>query len=177
MATCLYTAVLTDTGSFTYASTKAATFALAQHLVERGASPSRVAQSIYYSNPPGKFHLLGAALRNMHVEFPIAWAWITLDDMHEAGATVEDSEGIVNYLIGIAGVEAAVFLRQLPGEAGVRLSLRSKEGIDVAQVAESFGGGGHRNASGCTLPGPLPDAMDRILTHLRTELQPQTLLA
>jgi len=177
MATCLYTAVLTDTGSFTYASTKASTFSLAKHLVERGANPNRIAQSIYYSNPPGKFHLLGAALRNMQVELPIAWAWITLEDMTAAGATVEDSEGIVNYLIGIAGVEAAVFLRQLPGEAGIRLSLRSKEGVDVARVAENFGGGGHRNASGCTLHSPMPAALDCILTHLRSQVSAQTLLA
>jgi phosphoesterase RecJ-like protein len=177
MATCLYTAVLTDTGSFTYASTRASTFALAEHLVERGANPNRIAQAVYYSNPPSKFHLLGAALRHMRVELPIAWAWITLDDMDSVDATVEDSEGIVNYLIGIGGVEAAVFLRQLPDEAGIRLSLRSKEGVDVAQVAENFGGGGHRNASGCTLPGPMSAAMDCILTHLRAQVSAQTLLA
>jgi phosphoesterase RecJ-like protein len=177
MASCLYTAVLTDTGSFTYTSTRASTFALAEHLVKRGANPNRIAQAIYYSNPPGKFHLLGKALRNLQVEDSLAWAWITFDDMLDAGAVVEDSEGIVNYLIGIAGVEAAVFLRELPGDAGVRLSIRSKEGIDVAAVAESFGGGGHRNASGCTLPGPLPQALERILTHLRAQLPAQTLLA
>jgi bifunctional oligoribonuclease and PAP phosphatase NrnA len=170
MATCLYTAVLTDTGSFTYASTNASTFALARHLVQRGVNANRVAQAVYYSNPASKFHLLGAALRNLHVEAPLAWTWITTDDMIAAGANVEDSEGIVNYLIGIAGVEAAVFLRELPGGTEFRLSLRSKETVDVASVAENFGGGGHRNASGCNLCGPLESACDRILAQLRAEI-------
>ncbi len=167
MATCLYTAVLTDTGSFTYPSTVASTFALAEHLVQRGADANRIAQQVYFSNPASKFHLLGAALRNLHVEAPLAWAWITLDDMAASNATVEDSEGIVNYLIGIVGVEAAAFLREAPGGTHFRASLRSKNTVDVASVAELFNGGGHRNASGCTLTGPLPEALDRILTQLR----------
>ncbi|MEO7027953.1 MAG: bifunctional oligoribonuclease/PAP phosphatase NrnA [Acidobacteriaceae bacterium] len=167
MATCLYTAVLTDTGSFTYPGTVASTFALAKYLVERGADANRIAQSVYFSNPAAKIQLLGIALRNLHIEMPIAWAWVTLDEMSEAEASVEDSEGIVNYLIGIAGVEAAVFLRELPG-GEFRLSVRSKSHCDVSQIAEAFGGGGHRSASGCTLPGPLENATDRILTQLRT---------
>jgi phosphoesterase RecJ-like protein len=169
MATCLYTAVLTDTGSFTYVSTVASTFALAEHLVECGANANRIAQSIYFSNPASKIHLLGAALRNLHVDASLAWTWITQDDMVRASASVEDSEGIVNYLIGIAGVEAAAFLRELPGGDEFRLSLRSKSNVDVARVAEGFGGGGHRNASGCTLHGPLSSATDRILNQLRAE--------
>jgi bifunctional oligoribonuclease and PAP phosphatase NrnA len=174
MATCLYTAVLTDTGSFTYAGVTASTFALAQHLVERGANANRIAQAVYFSNPASKFHLLGAALRNLHVDAPLAWTWITQDEAARAGATAEDSEGVVNYLIGIAGVEAAVYLRELPGCGEFRLSLRSKERIDVARIAESFGGGGHHNASGCTLAGPLASATERILTHLRAELDAET---
>ncbi len=173
MATCLYTAVLTDTGSFTYSCTDASTFALAQHLVERGANANRIAQAVYFSNPPSKFHLLGAALRNLNVDGPLAWTWVTQADITRAGAAAEDCEGVVNYLIGIAGVEAAVFLRELPAQASTahfRLSIRSKEAIDVARVAESLGGGGHRNASGCTLPGPLDLATARILAQLRAQL-------
>lgn len=177
MATCLYTAVLTDTGAFTYACTDAKTFALAEHLVELGVDASSVARAIYYSNPASKVHLLGSALRNLHVENSIAWAWITLDDMTEAGAVVEDSEGIINYLISIIGVQAAVFLRELPGESGVRLSLRSKDSIDVSRVAEEFGGGGHRNASGCTIAADMTQATDLIVGHLRSQLSAESLLA
>jgi len=169
MATCLYTAVLTDTGSFTYPSTIAATFALVEHLVKRGADANRIAQSVYFSNPPSKIRLLGVALGNMQIEGPVSWSWVTQAEMARAGAEVEDCEGVVNYLIGIAGVDAAVFLRELPSRKEFRLSLRSKGEVDVAQVAERFGGGGHRNASGCTLDGPLDEAIERIVAELRPD--------
>jgi phosphoesterase RecJ-like protein len=90
--------------------------------------------------------------------------------MAHAGAVPEDCEGVVNYLISIAGIESAVFLRELPSDGQFRLSIRSKGKIDVAQIAECFGGGGHRSASGCTLDGPLGVATDRILAQLRTGL-------
>jgi phosphoesterase RecJ-like protein len=100
MAECLYTAVLTDTGSFTYPSTTAATFAMAAHLVECGANPNRIAQAIYFSNPPTRIRLLAAALHNIVIdprsEGRIAWSAISLDEMEQAGATVEDCEGGVN---------------------------------------------------------------------------------
>ena len=169
MATCLYTAVLTDTGSFTYPSTVAATFALAEHLVESGADANKIAQAVYFSNPPSKIRLLGAALGNMQIEGTVAWSWITQEEMSRADAAVEDCEGIVNYLIGMAGVEAAVFLRELPSRTEFRLSLRSKGEVDVAKVAERFGGGGHRSASGCTLDGPLDEAVTRIVAELQPD--------
>ncbi len=170
MATCLYTAILSDTGSFTYASTNAETFALAHDLTARGANPSQIARDVYFSNPASKIRLLGTALSNLHTDGPLAWTWVTNQDMDSAGAEAEDCEGVVNYLISIHGVESAVFLRELPSASQFRLSIRSKGKIDVAQVAESFGGGGHRSASGCTLDGPLGVATDRILAQLRTEL-------
>jgi phosphoesterase RecJ-like protein len=170
IAQCLYTAVLTDTGSFTYASTTAATFSMAAHLVECGAEPSMIAQAIYSSNPPSRIRLLGAALSNFVLDSrrtsKIAWSAITLEEMERAGATVEDCEGVVNHLIGIAGVEAAVFLRETSAPNQFRLSLRSKGEIDVAAVAERFGGGGHRSASGCIMEGSLPEVTERILTEL-----------
>lgn len=169
MATCLYTAVLTDTGSFAYKGTNEETFALARELVERGADASRIAQDIYFSNPASKMRLLAAALSNLSTEGALAWAWVTQRDMERAGAAAEDCEGVVNYLIGIAGIAAAVFLRELPG-GGFRLSVRSKGAIDVARVAEGFGGGGHTNASGCTLDGPLGAATGQILDALRAGL-------
>jgi phosphoesterase RecJ-like protein len=170
MATCLYTAILSDTGSFTYASTNAETFALAHDLAARGANPSQIARDLYFSNPESKIRLLGTALSNLQTEGPLAWSWVTTNDMDRAGAGAEDCEGVVNYLISIAGVESAVFLRELPSVDQYRLSIRSKGKVDVAQIAEIFGGGGHRRASGCTLDGPLTVATERILSQLRTEL-------
>jgi phosphoesterase RecJ-like protein len=170
IATCLYTAVLSDTGSFTYASTNADTFALAHSLAKHGASPSQIAREVYFSNPASKVRLLGVALSNMKCEGPVAWTWVTSEDMQQTGADAEDCEGVVSYLIGIAGVESAVFLREMDSTGQFRLSIRSKGKVDVAQIAESFGGGGHRSASGCTLEGPLASATERILTQLRTGL-------
>lgn len=167
MATCLYTAVLTDTGSFTHAGTIASTFALAEHLIQSGADPNRIAQDIYFSNSPGKVRLLGTALTNMQIDGEVAWSVITEAEMERAGAIVEDCEGVVNYLIGISGVVAAAFLREIPGpDTAFRLSLRSKGDVDVAEVAEKLGGGGHRNASGCTIPGPADRAARDIVAAL-----------
>jgi phosphoesterase RecJ-like protein len=168
MATCLYTGILSDTGAFTYSSTSAETFALAHHLADRGANPSQIARDIYFSNPASKIRLLGTALSNLQCDGDLAWTWVTGEDMNRIGAAVEDCEGVVNYLISIAGVESAVFLREVPDASQFRLSIRSKGKVDVARVAEHFGGGGHRSASGCTLDGPLDAATERILTQLRT---------
>jgi len=170
MATCLYAAILSDTGAFTYASTTADTFALVHDLAAHGANPSRIARDIYFSNPETKIRLLGIALSNLQCDGDLAWAWVTSEDLDRIGAIAEDCEGVVNYLISIAGVESAVFLREVPETDQFRLSIRSKGKINVAQIAEHFGGGGHRSASGCTLDGPLEVAIERILTELRAGL-------
>ena len=170
MATCLYTAVLTDTGSFCYAGTDAHTFDLAADLVRRGADPTIIAQNTYFSNPTSKMLLLGAALSNLKRDGRLAWMWVTHEDMLRTHAAEEDCEGLVNYAIAIAGVDVAVFLRELPSRR-VRLSLRSKGELNVARIAERFGGGGHAHASGCTIDGPLHRAADYILEQLRGCLQ------
>lgn len=169
IATCLYTALLSDTGSFCYEGTGAHTFALAKNLVEMGARPARIAQDVYFSNPASKMRLLGAALTTLKRDDRIAWLWVTHNDMIGLGAEEEDCEGIVNYAIGISGVDVAVFLREL-ADGRVRMSLRSKNSVQVAEVAERFGGGGHENASGCTLDGPLDAALSQILAELRREI-------
>jgi phosphoesterase RecJ-like protein len=179
MASCLYTAVLTDTGAFTFASTQASTFGLAEHLLERGADSTGIAQAIYFSNPESKVRLLGAALSNLEIDGEVAWTFITLDDIERANAIVEDCEGIVNYLISILGIRAAVFLRELPTGNRFRLNFRSKGNVDVAEVAERFGGGGHRNASGCTIEGALTEAVPILVNelHLACRSACATLLA
>lgn len=166
IATCLYATVLTDTGGFCYGSTRASTFALARELVEAGANPIRVAQDIYFSTPTSKLLLLGSALGNLQREGRLAWLWITHNDIVRTCAAEEDCEGIVNFALSISGVEAAVFLRELP-ERRIRLSLRSKGKVNVAAIAGRLGGGGHENAAGCTLEGPLDRALDEILAELR----------
>jgi phosphoesterase RecJ-like protein len=166
MAACLYTTLLTDTGGFCYGATQASTFALAHELTLAGADPIRIAQDVYFSTSAAKMLLLGAALCNLKREGRLAWLWVTHEDMMRSCAAEEDCEGIVNYAVCISGVEAAVFLRELP-ERRIRLSLRSKGRVNVAAIAEKLGGGGHENAAGCTLDGPLSRAREEILEVLR----------
>ncbi len=169
VATCLYTAVLTDTGSFCYSPTNAQTFELAKRLVEHGANPARIAQNIYFSSPTSKMRLLGAALSNLHREGPITWMAVTRQDMERCGALDEDCEGLVNYALGIAGVEVAVFLREIEADR-VRVSIRSKGAVNVAHIAEKFGGGGHECASGFSVAGPLQAAEERVLAEVRGKI-------
>jgi phosphoesterase RecJ-like protein len=168
-ATCIYTTVLTDTGGFIYGGTRASTFELARDLTIAGADPIKVAQQVYFSTPMSKLLLLGAALKNLHREARLAWLWVTHEDMVRSCAAEEDCEGIVNYALSIAEVHAAVFLRELE-EGRIRVSLRGKGKINVAEIAERLGGGGHENAAGCTLDGPLKRAKEQILHELNAAL-------
>ena len=173
MATCLYVTLLTDTGGFCYGGIRANTFRLAGELVEAGADPVRIAREVYFNNPFAKVLLLGRALGNLRRspegDGPLAWLWVTHEDMVETRAVEEDCEGVVNYALSVAGVEAAVFLRELP-EGRIRLSLRSKGKINVAAISAVLGGGGHENAAGCTLDGPIPRAAEEILAALSREM-------
>jgi phosphoesterase RecJ-like protein len=169
MANCLYATVLTDTGGFCYGATRASTFALAEELTRAGADPIRIAQQVYFSTATSKLLLLGAALSNLKREGRLAWLWVTNQDMIRTCAAEEDCEGIVNYAISIAGVDAAIFLRELP-EGQIRVSLRGKGQVDVASIAARLGGGGHENAAGMTIEGPIARALDEILVELRPQI-------
>lgn len=166
IATCLYTAILTDTGSFMFEGTNAHTFALARELVLAGADPAHCARAIYFGHSTAKMRLLGVALSNLHREGPLAWIWITHEQMERFNAKEEDCEGLVNYALSIGDVEVAMFFREQP-DGRYRVSLRSKGGVNVASVAENFGGGGHPCASGCSLNGPLTIAVNRVLARFR----------
>lgn len=166
IATCLYTAVLTDTGSFMYQGTNEHTFGLARELVLAGADPAHCARNVYFGHSTAKMRLLGAALSNLRREGPLAWIWVTQEQMDRCHAKEEDCEGLVNYALSIQDVEVAAFFRELP-DGRYRASLRSKGQLNVAAIAESFGGGGHECASGCSLEGPLDAAVARVLKQLR----------
>ncbi len=169
IATCLYTAVLTDTGSFNYSTTSARTFELAKQLTECGADPVKIAQSVYFANPASKMHLLGAALSNLRHEGTMSWMAVTRQDMERYGALEEDCEGLVNYALSIAGIEVTAFFRELQ-DGRVRVSVRSKGAVNVAEVAQMFGGGGHECASGFATDGPVAAATERVLALLRGRL-------
>ncbi len=167
VATCLYAALLTDTVRFTAPSLNAETFALAHQLVCLGADAAGVAEAVYHSVRPARLRVLATALSHLQIEGPVAWSTVTLDEIEAACAEVEDCEDIVNHVIGLEGVCAGAFLREMPG-GRFRVSLRSKGGVDVAAVAERLGGGGHQNASGCTVAGPLPEVTARLTGALTT---------
>jgi len=168
VATCLYTALLTDTGSFMFEGTNEHTFGLARELVRAGADPAHCARNVYFGHSTAKMRLLGAALSNLRREGPLALIYVSQEQMERCEAKEEDCEGLVNYALSIQDVEAAVFLRELP-DGRYRVSLRSKGGMNVAAIAEGFGGGGHVCASGFSLEGPLSAAVGRILAQLRTD--------
>jgi phosphoesterase RecJ-like protein len=167
IATCLYTAVLADTGGFSCVGTSATTFALARELVLAGADPARIAQDTYFSTSTAKMRLLGAALSRLQRDGWLAWMHVTRDDLEHCEATDEDCSGMVNFALGIKGVEVAVLFRELPERGRWHTSLRSKGTVNVAEIAERFGGGGHVSASGCSVPGSLSAATETILAPLR----------
>jgi len=174
IATCLYTALMTDTGSFMFEGTNEHTFALARELVLAGADPALCARHIYFGHSTAKLRLLGAALSNLHREGSLAWIWVTQEQMERFAAREEDCEGLVNYALSIGDVQVAIFFRELPDRRW-RVSLRSKGEVNVSSVAEHFGGGGHKCASGCSIEGPLSRAVALMVERLRAEEQPADL--
>jgi phosphoesterase RecJ-like protein len=173
MATCIYAALLSDTGAFTYPNTTPESFAIAHDLSLRGANPGKIARDLYFASPLSKVRLLGKALDRLEIRGNLAWSWVVLSDLDSVGATAEECEGIVGNLIAIDGIEAAFFLRE-QADGLIRASIRSKGDFDVALVAEAFHGGGHRNASGCTLSGPMQSAIEAVLSQLVSAGTPTT---
>ncbi len=173
-ATCLYTAVLTDTGAFTYPGTASHSFSIANELIALGADADSVARDVLYSVSAAHIRLLGIALSRMQVHGTVVWSYVTQADLASTGATDEDSENTVTHLISIAGVHAALFLRELPFQPDApprfRVSLRSKSQLDVSAVAATCGGGGHRTAAGCVLAGDLHTIAAAVLRQIDSEL-------
>lgn len=168
IAECIYTALLTDTGSFHFSNTTERTLKIASELVRRGAQPARISQALFYSYPFSRVRLLGMVLSTIQRDESGRIAWIKMDrDMLEAaGACEEDADGIVNHALSVAEVEAVAFFKELSHQV-YRISLRSKGKKNVAKVAESFGGGGHRNAAGCRVDGDFDDVKRRIIEGLQ----------
>jgi phosphoesterase RecJ-like protein len=169
----LYVAILTDTGSFQFSNTNAETFAVARELASAGADPGRIAQSVMMSQSESKLRLLARLLATLDFDPSRRIAWICMDQqmLAKTGASHEDTEGVVNYPLSVEGVLLCAFFRE-EGHHFFRVSLRSKNGLDVGSVAEFFGGGGHRNAAGLSIEGPFREVRDRVLGQL-TSLLPK----
>jgi phosphoesterase RecJ-like protein len=167
IATCIFTAIMTDTGSFRYSNTSAASFDLAAAMVRAGARPELISDAVYEQRPRGDIELLAAGLGRLHLSADgrIAWMSVTQEDL---ARTDGDSEGLVNYARMIAGVEVAMVFRE-EADGSVKVSLRSRR-IDVAGVAHSFGGGGHPRAAGLTYSGSLSEAESALLGKVTAAL-------
>ncbi len=173
MATNLFAAISTDTGSFQYAGTNERTFAAASHLISRGVDVARLSRAIYDSQPRRRFNLLRHALNTaeFHCDDRIATFSLPLDVVEELQVLPEDNEGIIDHLRSIDGVEAAVFFEELPG-GKVRVSARSKDPlIDVCKVCKQFKGGGHTMASGARVDGSLQQVKHDFLKELANEIR------
>lgn len=167
----LYVAIHTDTGSFRYSSSTPESFIKAGELVRAGADPWEVSMRVYENHPAKKFKLLGSVLSTLDVVdigggTSIATLVVTLDMFRKAGADKDVADGFVNYARAIEGVDAGILFREA-GDREYKVSMRSKGGIDVSEVAQVFGGGGHRNAAGCTLKGSIEEVRARIISAIR----------
>jgi len=170
-ANALLVALAMDTGWFRHANTHAATFFLAGDLVQAGAQPTPAHDQLFENNSLPRLKLLGLVLDRLQVidAGRVAYSEIRVADYAATGATPPDTEDLVNYTLSVAGVKVGLlFMEQLKG--GVKVSFRSRSKVDVARLAERFGGGGHRQASGATVPASLPETRTRILDAVTAAL-------
>jgi bifunctional oligoribonuclease and PAP phosphatase NrnA len=158
IATHIYIAILTDTGSFHYSNITPRTFDICKRCMEAGVSPPAVARSIFDSNNLGRLKLFGAVLSKMELDATgrIATVWVDHRLATDCGGTYEDTEGLINLPLTVKEILAVVFFKE-NGPQDWRVSMRSKGDVDVNAVAKQFGGGGHKNASGCSAEGQLAD--------------------
>src|SRR5712671_3457804 len=172
IAECCYTALITDTGSFHYSNTTERTFKVASELLRTGVKPAKTAEAVFASYPWSRIQLMGAVLSTARRDSTgrVALLRHSLEMQHTAHSSDEDADGFVNYPLTVGEVEAVALLKE--SQAGMyRTSLRSKGDVNVAKVAERFGGGGHRNAAGCTLRGTWEEAEEKILGLLQDAVQ------
>lgn len=157
-ATCLYAGILTDTGRFRFANTTARALEIASQLVELGADPALITERIYYEIPPEDVHKMRRALETleMFAGGEVCTLFLSSD------AQVQDSDALVDLALSIQGVEVALLFSEM-GDGRVRISLRSKNRVNVSKLAEHFGGGGHFKAAGLRMRGTMEGARERLL--------------
>ena len=167
IATHIYLAILTDTGSFHHSNITPRTFDICRQTVEAGVNPATMARRVFDSNSFGKLKLIGALLDSMELVDHGRLAVLYMDDamLHACNCTNNDTEGLINLPLTAREIQAVVFFKVGP-QAEVRVSMRSKYDVDVRQVAAAFGGGGHKNAAGFTIAGSLDQVRPKIVELL-----------
>jgi len=167
VATCLYSAILADTGSFRYSNSNPEAFHIAAEMVEIGVSPWDVAANLYENRPEQRLRLLSKALETLTVSDCGRYGSISVtESMYgETGAVAEHTDGFINYPRSIRGVEVALFFRET-GSRQFKIGFRSKGRVNVGQIARELGGGGHHNAAGATLEGSLEEIQRAVFSRL-----------
>ena len=156
IATHVYLAVLTDTGSFHFSHLSPRTYEIAKRCVEAGADPQWIARTHYDSNSLSRVRIFGAVMNDMVIvdEGRVAMIAITRGRMDELNGTNDDLEGLINFPLTVKDIEAVAFFKET-GDREWRVSLRSKGSVDIGAIARQFKGGGHTNAAGCSTTGDL----------------------
>lgn len=172
IAECIYLAIVSDTGSFHFSNTTDRTLKVASELIKVGVKPAAVSEVIYNSYPWSRIELLRQVLDTVRRDATgkIAYMRQTLAMAENADAVDGDNNGFVNIPLAAKDVEAVLYMREVKPDA-YRVSLRSKGDINVARVAEKFGGGGHKNASGLRVEGDWNELEARILQELTTAIE------
>ena len=167
IATHVYLAILTDTGSFHYSNITPKTFDVCRQLVSAGVSPAAMARRVFDQNSFGKLRLIGALLAEMDLlaDGRLAAMYLNDDIMNATGTTYNDTEGLINLPLTAREIQAVVFFK-LGADGDIHVSMRSKYDVDVRAIAARHGGGGHKNAAGFKLKGPLSAVRDGILREL-----------
>jgi phosphoesterase RecJ-like protein len=172
MATHVYIAILTDTGSFHYSNITPRTFDICRRCTEAGVEPPAVARSIFDSNNLGRLKLFGAVLSRMELDRSGRLATVFVDQRlaRDCGGTYEDTEGLINLPLTVKEIQAVVFFKE-NGPDDWRVSMRSKGNIDINAVAKQFGGGGHKNASGCSARGTFAELKKQFCEKIMEQIE------
>ncbi len=166
-ARALYVGILTDTGGFRFSNSTPRALRVAAALLEAGVDPESIYEQVYASAPEGRIRLLAEVLETLVVE-PEGMAWVTVPPgaLERHGADADDLDGIVEFARSVAGTRLALLFRQL-ANGRVKVSLRSRGAVDVAALAQRFGGGGHVKAAGASLEGAMGDVQATVLAAAR----------
>ena len=168
----LFCAIATDTGWFRYRSVSAVTYRLAGRLIEAGADPASIYRDLYQQDTLARIRLRGVILERVTTEMEgrLIYTWVHHSDFERLGAVRSDTEDVINETLAVAGTEvAAIFIEQSDGR--IKVSLRSRNGIDCSAIARAFGGGGHQAAAGASLDGPLDAARSRLLDAVKRAMR------
>ncbi|HKI51276.1 MAG TPA: bifunctional oligoribonuclease/PAP phosphatase NrnA [Geothermobacteraceae bacterium] len=172
VALCIYTAILADTGSFRYSNANPEAFRIAAELIALGVDPWGIASELYESQDEVRLRLLAQSLQTLTVSEcgRLAAVTVTREMLALAGATSEHTDGFVNYPRSVRGVEVALFFRQLEGDC-YKVGFRSKGAVDVGSLARELGGGGHHNAAGAEVSGPIDEVRRSVFKSLEALLR------